>query len=125
MGYTPISPVRVLDTRINLGLSGKFNNMQSRIIKIAGTNGIPANATAVAGNLTITEQTTGGYLVATPLTQMPPVISSLNAPVKDNRANSITGTGLAPDGTLAIAFVGTDSTSTTDVCLDIIGYFTP
>ena len=125
MVYTPISNVRVLDTRTSTGLAGKFVSHQPRTIKIAGANGIPANATAIAANLTITTQTSPGYLAATPLPHDPPATSSLNAPVGDNRANCITGTGLAPDGSLAVEFIGQLPSDNCDVLIDVFGYFTP
>ena len=41
--FTPLAPVRVLDTRSrHVGLSGTFANSTPRTLTIAGTNGDPA-----------------------------------------------------------------------------------
>ena len=37
--YVPISPSRVLDTRINLGLPGKFTSGAARTFAVAGHGG--------------------------------------------------------------------------------------
>ena len=52
-------PVRVLDTRpgIGKGLAGAFQANVPATLSIAGTNGIPANAVAITGNLTVVGQT--------------------------------------------------------------------
>jgi hypothetical protein len=83
--------VRMIDTRIGLGLSGKFQALVSRRIQVAGVNGVPANASVIRGNLTVTNQTSAGYLSCTSSDQtgQKPPISSINFPVGDNRANFI------------------------------------
>jgi hypothetical protein len=126
--YTPggftkmpfIKPFRVLDTRSNVGLSGKFQAHQPRVVKITGLGGVPDEATGVIANLTVTTQTSGGYLVVTPTPTDPPETSTLNFPVKDNRANFVM-VGLAPDGTVAIEYVAPVG-ATTDAILDVTGY---
>ncbi len=48
------------------------------------------NATAVTGNLTVTQQTSQGYLYLGPTSSNNPTISTLNFPNGDDRANSVT-----------------------------------
>ena len=55
--YHPIAPTRPLDTRNGTGLSGPFTNHAARTFTVSG---VPAGATAVTGNLTVTGQTSGG-----------------------------------------------------------------
>ncbi len=50
------SPARLLDTRIGNGLSGQFSANVPRTFQVGGRGGVPANAVAVTGNLTVTNQ---------------------------------------------------------------------
>ncbi len=60
--YYPVPPVRILDTRIGLGLSGAFSSGVSRAFGVGGTHGVPSNAIAVTGNLTVTLPTVQGWV---------------------------------------------------------------
>ena len=51
---------------------------------------MPLNATAVTGNLTVTAQTSNGYLFIGPVATNNPTSSTLNFPVGDDRANGVT-----------------------------------
>ena len=53
--------------------------------------GVPANATAIAGNLTVVGQTRAGYVSMTQTATNTPTTSTLNFPVGDIRANGVTG----------------------------------
>ena len=90
--FSPLAPVRVLDTRAGpgqVGLAGTFANSVPRTLQIAGTNGVPADATAITGNLTVTQQSAGGFLAITKDPIADPATSTLNFPVSDNRANGV------------------------------------
>jgi hypothetical protein len=90
---------------------------------VAGVGGVPANATAVTGNLTVTSQTSGGYLYIGPNATNNPTSSTLNFPLGDDRANGVTVALGA--GTLSVTYVGSASPSTAHVIFDVTGYFTP
>ena len=47
--YVPIDPVRVLDTRLAVGLSGVFAANVPRSFQVAGALGIPPDALGVTG----------------------------------------------------------------------------
>ena len=51
---------------------------------------MPANATAVTGNLTVTQQTSLGFLFIGPVAANNPTSSTLNFPLGDDRANAVT-----------------------------------
>ena len=119
--YVPIVPVRVLDTRFGTGLSGVFSANVPRSFPVAGAFGIPANAVAVTGNVTIVGQTSGGYLSITPTPVLNPQSSTINFPLGDNRANNIT-TPLAGNGKLAAVYKAAAGRST-HLIVDITGYF--
>ncbi len=52
--YVSLTPARILDTRDGTGLSGTFSSTVARTFAVTGQGGVPANAVAVTGNLTVT-----------------------------------------------------------------------
>jgi hypothetical protein len=119
--YHAITPTRALDTRSGTGgLAGPFTNHAARTFTVSG---IPSTATAVTGNLTVTGQTSSGYLYIGPVANNNPTSSTLNFPIGDDRANAVTvqlGTG----GTLSITFVAPTNGPTAHAIFDVTGYFT-
>ena len=62
--YTPITPVRAMDTRNGTGVARGAVPAGGMVrLKVAGVNGIPANATAVAMNVTAVGATVSGTYV--------------------------------------------------------------
>ncbi len=126
--YTAVTPARIMDTRTGVGVSTKLTNGVAKSFQVAGQGGVPANAVAVTGNLTVTLQTTPGYLYLGPVATNTPTSSTLNFPKADNRANGVT-VALRPSdpggaGLLGITFVsGTGATA--DAIFDVTGYFMP
>ena len=124
--FTPMTPARVLDTRPGpgqTGLAGTFVDSVPRTLQIAGTHGIPSNATAITGNLTVTQQSLGGYLAVTKDPTANPATSTLNFPVSDNRANGVFAP-LNGSGALSIVYKA-KAGAQTHVLLDVTGYFVP
>jgi hypothetical protein len=121
--YRAITPTRVLDTRNGTGLSGPSSSHVARTFQVTGAV-VQANATAVTGNLTVTGQTSSGYLFLGPASNNDPTSSTLNFPVGDDRANGVT-VGLSPTGTLSVTFVAPASGPTAHVIFDVTGYFVP
>ena len=136
--YHAIAPARVLDTRptsgsiVNMGLQGVFKAARARTFKVANTQyvgggsavAVPANATAVTGNLTVTGQTKTGTISLGPTLTSVVETTTLNFVVGENRANNVT-IGLGPDGTLTAVLRAADSTTTADLIFDVTGYFVP
>jgi hypothetical protein len=89
---------------------------------VIGHGGVPLNATAVTGNLTVTQQTSLGFFAIGPVAQNNPTSSTLNFPLGDNRANAVT-VALGTGGKLSVTFAGQSSSSTTAVVFDVTGYF--
>jgi hypothetical protein len=120
--YFPITPVRVLDTRGNKGLSGPFSAGTPRTWQVTGgTSGIPSNAVAVTGNVTVTGQTAAGYVAVTPTPVNPPPSSTINFPAKDTRANNVT-VALSPTGSLSAVYRAGGGQKT-NLIFDVTGYF--
>jgi hypothetical protein len=119
--YHALSPTRALDTRNGTGgLSGPFTNHAARTFTLSG---VPAGATAVTGNLTVTGQTSSGYLFIGPVATNNPTSSTLNFPVGDDRANAVT-VALGAGGTLSITFVAPSNGPSANAIFDVTGYFT-
>jgi hypothetical protein len=121
--YAALTPARILDTRSGNGLGGAFSSHAARTFQVTGRGGVPANATAVTGNLTVTGQTSNGYLFLGPTATNNPTSSTLNFPVGDDRANGVTVA--LGGGTLSITFVAPTLGPTAHVIFDVTGYFVP
>ena len=124
--FSPVTPARVLDTRPGpgqIGLAGTFVDSVPRTLTICGTGGVPSGATAITGNLTVTQQSLGGYLAVTKEPTANPSTSTLNFPVSDNRANGVFAP-LNASGALSIVYKA-KAGAHTHVLLDVTGYFVP
>lgn len=116
--YKPLTPVRLLDTRVANGLSGAFSASVPRTFQVAGRGGVPTNALAVTGNLTVLG-TGSGIVWVGPLATSTPATSTLNFPANDTRSNGVT-VQLGIGGTLSAVLVGG---GTKDMIFDVTGYF--
>ena len=85
-------------------------------------SGLPSNAVAVTGNLTVTGQTSGGYLYIGPAPVTNPTSSNLNFPIGDDRANAVT-VQLGSGNNLSVTFVAPSSGPTAQAIFDLTGYF--
>jgi hypothetical protein len=122
--FHALTPARILDTRHSIGLSGAFQTRVARTFTVAGQGGVPATATAVTGNLTVTGQTSRGYVYVGPVAMNIPTSSSLNFPMGDDRANGVT-VALGTGGTLSITYVASSlGDFSAHVIFDVSGYFT-
>ncbi len=121
--YHPLNPTRILDSRDGTGgLAGKFSSHVARTFQVTGSGGVPGNAIAVTGNLTVTSQTSNGYLYAGPAPMNNPTSSTLNFPKGDDRANAVTVV-LGPSGTLSVTYAAPTLGQTANVIFDVTGYF--
>ena len=121
--YVAVAPARLLDSRVANGLSGAFGAGSPRTFQVTGRGGVPANATAVTGNLTVTAQSTAGYVFLGPTPTSNPSSSTLNFPLGDSRANGVT-VALGAGGTLSATYVA-PAGATTHMTFDVTGYFVP
>ncbi len=121
--YVPLTPARILDSRDGTGgLSGPFSSHVARTFTVIGHGGVPANAIAVTGNLTVTAQTSVGFLFIGPVAANNPTSSTLNFPKGDDRANAVT-VALSGTGTLSITYAAPALGPTAHVIFDVTGYF--
>ncbi|RPH36839.1 MAG: hypothetical protein EHM90_00980 [Chloroflexi bacterium] len=120
--FVPLTPARLLDSRFGNGLNGVFQRNVPRTFQVTGRGGVPAEATAVTGNLTTTASTATGFVYLGPDPLANPPSSTLNFPAGDNRANGVT-VALSATGTLSATFGGPVAGSTTHLVFDVTGYF--
>jgi hypothetical protein len=118
--FFPLSPGRALDSRTGLGLSGKFVASSARTLTVGGRVNVPTNAIAITGNLTVVNQTRGGFASMTKVATNSPTTSTLNFPVGDVRANGVTG---PLNGTTVGLVYKAAAGAKTDLVLDVTGYF--
>jgi uncharacterized repeat protein (TIGR03803 family) len=122
--FIAISPCRIVDTRNANGTFGgppiPGNNSRSFPLT-EGDNpcGIPSDAIAYSVNVTVVPQTTLGYLTIWPTGEGQPIASTLNSPDGRIKANAAIIPAGTPNGSVTVYV-----TNTTNVVLDINGYFT-
>jgi hypothetical protein len=119
--YTPLTPVRLLDTRSGNGLTGNLVANTPRTFIVAGRGSVPVGAVAVTGNLTVTGSTAGWAAYIGPAPLAAPASSSINFTKGQVRANSIT-VPLSATGTLSVTYMSTAG-NTTDMVFDVTGYY--
>jgi hypothetical protein len=119
--YVPIAPVRVLNTRSGVGLSGMFTMGKARSWSVAGVGGIPASAMAVTANVTVANQTAPGFVAITVNPTNTPRTSTINFPIGSSRANNVT-IPLSSTGKLSAVYIA-KAGAKTNVLFDVTGYF--
>jgi hypothetical protein len=123
MGFYTMKSCRVLDTTAyRSGVFGgpALNVGQSRVVQVAGVCGIPSTARAVAVSVSVVKAMRGGNLRLYPADVPAPLVTALNYAVGQTRSNFAV-VGLSASGALAIRT--TQYSGTTDVMLDVTGYF--
>jgi YVTN family beta-propeller protein len=121
-----VDPVRVLDTRTGVGLTGRFESRVSRKLQITGAI-VPAGATGVLLNMTVVTPSAAGFLSVRPGDATgTPSTSSLNFAAGDIVPNSVQvalPTDGANAGQIDITYDAYGATGpTTDVLADVVGY---
>ncbi len=118
-GFYPIPPCRLLDTRVG-GQGPALSAGLHRTVPIAGHCGIPADATAIASNWTVTNSSATGSLTVLPAGGHDPgnVVVAVRAGL--TRAGFAT-LGLGLNGSLEA--VANLPNGATDLVVDVTGYF--
>jgi hypothetical protein len=122
--FHTIAPCRVADTRLAAGPSGgpALRDGDTRVFPVGGTCGIPADAVAVAFNLTAASPTATGHLTAYPAGVDPPLSSAVN--FRRNRSRASNGAlELGVGGMLAVDAALVDPDASVHLILDASGYF--
>ena len=123
--FFPVTPCRIADTREFGGKTGSFGppailSRTTREFNIPGSScGIPNSAVAYSLNVTAVPHGYLGWLTVFPTGQAQPVVSTLNALDGYITANA----AIVPAGTAG--YISVFASDTTDVLVDINGYFAP
>ncbi|KOX28187.1 hypothetical protein ADK67_12170 [Saccharothrix sp. NRRL B-16348] len=89
--YYPLAPHRVLDTRAGQGAPPvKVGAGQAIRLQVTGQGGVPAAASTVVLNVTVTEPGSAGHISIYPTDVARPTVSSLNYTPGWTGANSVT-----------------------------------
>ena len=121
--FHPIGPSRLVDTRSGQGATTLAMGVPQKIT-VRGLAGVPAEAVAVSGNLTVVGATQAGYVSLTPARVVVPTTSTINFPRGDTRANAVT-VPLGADGALWVVYRAGTSAATSGLVFDITGYYAP
>ena len=120
LDYFSVTPCRLLDTRVP-AQGPALASGAARFVTVAGSCGVPANAGAIAANITAVAPTGGGNLRLYPGDGVAPATSSLNFGGGQTRANNAV-IKLNASGALAV-FIGQAAGTTTHLIIDVNGYF--
>lgn len=121
IGFTPIAPVRMVDTRPTNTVGGFAGRVGAATQSFTVTGrGVPATATAVVVNIIVVDPAGGGYLSLWPAGQPKPLVSTLNTVGHRTAANNAT-VQLGVNGQISVAMGAT----TAYVVIDVQGYYAP
>jgi hypothetical protein len=116
-GFVGITPTRFLDTR-EAGQGPCIGAGATRALTVAGVSGVPANAAAVALNVTATDPTANGYVTVYPAGVMRPLASNLNFVAGQTVPNAVT-VEVGTNGQVNLF----NSLGCTQAVVDVVGYF--
>ena len=114
--YTPVSPYRFGDSRINQRIT-KLLAKTIKKVKVTGTVNMPTDATAISANITVVGPAGPGFVTVYNCSSPMPVASSMNFLTSEIVSNA----GIFPlsaDGSICFY-----SPVDTDLIVDINGYF--
>ena len=122
--FTSLAAVRVLDTRIGLGVASKgpLPAGASVALQILGRGGVPATSvSAVEFNLTAVSPSSSGYLSAYPDGSTPPGTSNLNFAPGRTTSNLV----IVPVGADGKVRLRNGSAGKVQLVADLAGYYLP
>ncbi len=119
-GYTPVTPLRVLDTRhaTGIGTTTPVAAGKDIVVQVSGKGGVPASASAVVVNVTAVSPTGAGFLTVYADGTNQPTTSSLNYATGQTVPNLVTTR--ITDGKIRIHVSGS---GTVHVLADLEGYY--
>lgn len=123
--FTPVAPKRILDTREGIGAAkAKVPANTALVLPVRGVvtdaGPVPANATAVILNVTVTNVSSGTDVRVYPTGAPLPKSSNLNASTGQTVPNLVTAT-VGADGSVSLLSSG----GTVDLLADLAGWYTP
>ncbi len=113
--YTPLAPYRLMDSREGHGTPARLEGGVAVELSVVGVANIPANASAVALNVTGVMPSADGFVTAYPCGELPPT-SSLN-PTDGRITPNLVMAQVSPNGKVCL-FTNVD----VDLVVDAVGY---
>lgn len=121
--FHPVTLTRILDTRLGTGTGGVVAPVKPKsalVLKIDGTSPLPASGVvAVTLNLTVTNPTAGGNIIAYADGSTRPITSNINFGSGQTVANQVIAQ-VGSDGEIDLY---NDGTGTVDLVADAAGYY--
>jgi Cysteine-rich secretory protein family len=114
--FTPVTPVRLMDTRVPIGPSSRMAGGQTVELRVAGTGGVPEGISAVALNVTSLESDEDGFVTVYPCDRPRPAASSLNPAPHRVRPNLVI-TPVSSSGMVCLYTL-----KPVDLVVDVTGY---
>lgn len=122
--FTPHTPTRLLDTRDGTGTGTSAGRpvapYTTTRVKIAGNGAIPAGVTAVALNITATNASAGGHVIAYASGTKQPATSNVNFVA----GQTVPNLAIVPVGEDGYVELANRSEGPVDLIADVTGYFT-
>lgn len=115
-----VVPQRVADTRSALGLTSILQGGSTSRLVIGGRGSVPASATSVVVNLTVTQTTAPGFVTVWPAGSQKPVASNVNADRAQQTIANLATVRLSADGAINVY-----ASAATHVIIDVFGYYEP
>jgi hypothetical protein len=115
--YVPLTPYRILDTRIGQGFPRRVNAGEAFTLTLPG---VPAGASAVVLNLTVDGSAAPGFVTVYPTGVTRPLASSINVDAAGLTIANLVTVPIGTGGTIAMY-----SLMTTDLVADVQGYYMP
>ena len=120
-GFVSMAPLRVFDTRDGVGgRAWPLGEQENWSFTLAGRFGIPADAVAVAMNLTSVGATNNTFVTVSPTGEARPFASNLN-PVPGAAVPNLVVARIGVGGSVELF----NNTGTVHLVADVVGYFTP
>ena len=131
--FVAVTPARIVDTRIHLGVANALVSLQPALVQITGsvpdaegsTLDVPTNATSVVANVTVADATADGFVaVRSGDATGVPSTSSTNFVAAQTVANQVT-IQLPAAGNLQVLYRarGGATVDTVDLVIDVVGYY--
>ncbi len=120
--YHPIDPVRSLDTRHAIGLPARLSANTPACFSVAGRNGLPLEAKAVTGNVTVVNPSAAWAVYLGPVSTSKPSTSAVNFTSGQVAGNNLS-VSLDSAGRLCATYMG-PAGAKTDLVFDVTGFYT-
>jgi hypothetical protein len=122
--YAPLTPTRIINTATGLDCPGPTPTPLVANVgvnfQVTGFGGVPTGASAVTGVLSVSHETTIGFLAVMPVAANTSTTSTINFPAGDARSTGVT-VPLSSTGRLGVLYGAASGTA--DFTFDVTGYF--